>query len=136
MKCGVRAVKYRRRPARTPRADDEILCIHGSNGLRVCATAQPSKLPINNGNLPRASTWNRKVSRKPSAIQKIHCYGRIPKKPDRHGGTTNLHVLTGGPVNRIWTGLSARYVTEYFYLLQGGRRNGPRGKHGKNDGDL
>ena len=100
----------------------------------MCATAQTRQFPTNDGNQPRASARNRKLSTKPSAIQKIHCRGRSPKKADRHGDTTSLPVPTGGPVNMIWTGFSARYVTEYSYLLQSDRRNQPQGKYIKNDG--
>ena len=31
--------------------------IHGTDGLRVCAAAQPRQLPTKNGSLPRASAW-------------------------------------------------------------------------------
>ena len=113
-KCGVRGVEPQRRPARTPQAENDSRVIRGTNGLQFYATAQPRWLPTNDGNRPRGSVWNQKVSTKPSAIQKIHHRGGSPKKSDLHDGSTSIPVPTGGPVNRIWTSFCDLYATEYF----------------------
>ena len=63
----------------TPHADYDSRGIHGTESIRICATTQPSKLPSNYGNRPRASARNRKVLTKPITIQKIHRYIRSPK---------------------------------------------------------
>ena len=44
--------------------------IHGTDTLRVCATTDPKKLPTNYGHLPRAITWNRKVSKNRALFRK------------------------------------------------------------------
>ena len=120
----------------TPLTNYDRRGIHVTNGLRVCATAQPRRLTTNYGNHPRASAQNRNFSKTPSTIKKIQCRGRGPKKADHHGGATISSVPTGITVNRIWTGFRASYVTAYFYLLWGDRRNRPQIKCGKNDGAL
>ena len=119
-----------------PRADDDGRGIHGTKGLRICATAQPRKLPTNNGNHPRASAQNQKFLTKLSTIQKIHLCGRIPRKSYRRGGVTSLPVPIGGPDNRICKDLRACYVTSTFYLLRGDRHNQPQVKRGKHYGSL
>ena len=77
---------------------------YGTEGLHVFVTAQPRKLPLDNGNRPRASARDRKVPEKPSPFQKMHRCGRSNKKLDCHGGTTSLPIPTGGPVDSIWIG--------------------------------
>ena len=55
---GVCGIKHWRRLARKPHAEYNIKLIRGTNGLRVCATTQPRKLPTNNVGRPRASAQN------------------------------------------------------------------------------
>ena len=95
--------------------------------IPICDTVQPRRLLNSNGNRPRASAWNQEVSIKPSTIQKIHCRGRIPKKPESHGGATSIPDSTVRPVDRFWTCFRASFVTisikfgcqKYrFYVLQ------------------
>ena len=106
-KCGVCGVKPWRNPARTPHADDEKLGINGTDRLRICAAAKPRQLTVNTGNRLRTSARNLQVPTKPSAIQEIDRRVRRHKKVDCHRGETIIPVPTGGPANRILTGVSA-----------------------------
>ena len=54
--CGVRVVEPGRSLAWTPRTEDDKQGIHGTNGFRVCASAQPRQLHANHGKHPRTST--------------------------------------------------------------------------------
>ena len=67
-------------PVWTPRDNVDSLGIYVTDGLHFCATVQPIQLPTNNGNRPRESAWNRKVSTKPSTFLKIHFHGQSTKK--------------------------------------------------------
>ena len=51
-------VKPQRRPAQTSGADNDKQGIHSTDGYRVCAAAQPRKLPANHGKSPRISARN------------------------------------------------------------------------------
>ena len=57
-KFGVRGIEPRRRPARTPRAEEDKRRIHGADGFRVCAVVQPRQLTANHRNPPRKSAQN------------------------------------------------------------------------------
>ena len=57
-KFDVHGVEPRRKPARTPCADDDKQVINGTDGIFVCAAAQPRQLSANNGNCPRTSAQN------------------------------------------------------------------------------
>ena len=67
------------RLAHTPFNENDSQGIHEKNGLRVCANAEPRKLPTIYGNRPRGSARSLKVSTKPSVIQNIHRHGKSSK---------------------------------------------------------
>ena len=73
---------------------------------------------------------------KPSAIQEINRRGRSRKKADYHGGGTSPPVPTGGPVDRIFTGVSAHHTIASIYKMRGDRLNRPRVKCNECDGAL
>ena len=60
-KCGVRGIGPWRRPARTPCAYNYHRGLHGTYGLQFCATAQPQRLNLKDGDRPREIAWNQKV---------------------------------------------------------------------------
>ena len=74
----------------------------------------PVNLRTNFSNRSRASAQKRKVSTKPSVIQKINRCGKIPKKSDHCGGATSLPVPAGVPVDSIWTYFRDHYVMEFL----------------------
>ena len=135
-KCGACVVEPQRRPAQTPHANNDSIRLYGIDRLRVCATTQPQRLPTNYGNRKRTSACNRTVLTKKITVQKIHLCVRSTKEADLHIGTTSILAPTDGPVDRVWTGLRAPNALTFIYLLQGDRRNQPRGKCGKNDGAI
>ena len=55
---GVRVVKHQRRLVRTPSAENDKQGLRSTDGFRVCAAAQPGKLPAYHGKRPRLSARN------------------------------------------------------------------------------
>ena len=68
------------------------------------------QLPTNNGNLPKASALNQKFFKKKSLFI-IYTAMDVSLKVDHHDSVTSLPVTTGGPVDRVCTGLRARNYT-------------------------
>ena len=56
--CGVCVVEPRRRPERTPHADNDKQGIRGTDGFLVFAATQPRRLPANHGKRPRTNAQN------------------------------------------------------------------------------
>ena len=67
---------------------------------------------------------------------KIHCRWWSFEKVNHHGVTTSLTVSTGGPADRICTGVRPYHDTASLIEIQENRRNRPRRKFLKDDGAL
>ena len=78
-KCGVCGVKPQRRTEWTPCVGDDIWRIHVTDGLSICASAQPRQVLTNNGNCPRASARNWKVSKNQALFRRYTAVDRAIK---------------------------------------------------------
>ena len=82
------------------------------------------------------SARNWEVLAKSSDVQKVHCRGRSLKKANHHGGGTSIPFPTGGPDDRIWTGVYTHHDATPLLNLREDIKNQPRRKCRKDDGDL
>ena len=110
--------------------------VQDTDGVFVCAHAQPRQLPSEYGKRPRKSAGNWKFSTKPSTISKIHRCGPSLKISICHGVLTSLTVPTDGPDNRFWTGVRTHHAPTPFLKIRGNKRNRPQGKFREDDGLL
>ena len=58
------------------------------------------------------------------------------KKPDCHGGGISLPFPTGGPDNRVFTGVHTHHASTTFLQIQGDWQNQPQGECSEDDGAL
>ena len=106
-------------------SEDDSRGIHGTNGIRIYATAQPRQLLAKDGNLSRARSQNQKFSTKPSASQKIHRCGRRSKNQV----VTAVQPVFLSPLvdqlTRFGQVSALAGLQHLFFLLRGDRQNQP-----------